>query len=141
MGWLSMQARREIKQLKYWGKLLKMEDARLPKIVYRQCKNRTAGLKGSFCYSIKSILGNLNLGHLWISEEIGEYSDWVSVVRAAIKSKDTDLWLLAMQEKPKLRLYRTLKTDLKPEEYLSWTVSAQQRALYAAAKRYAPTAH
>ena len=85
----------------------------------------------SFCYSIKSILGNLNLGHLWISEEIGEYSDWVSVVGAAIKSKDTDLWLLAMQEKSKLRLYRTLKTDLKPEEYLSWTVSAQQRALYA----------
>ena len=131
LGWLSMQARREIKQLKYWGKLLKMEDARLPKIVYRQCKNRTAGLKGSFCYSIKSILGNLNLGHLWISEEIGEYNDWVSVVRAAIKRKDTDLWLLAMQEKSKLRLYRTLKTDLKPEEYLSWTVSAQQRALYA----------
>jgi len=27
LGWLSMQARREIKQLKYWGKLLKMEDA------------------------------------------------------------------------------------------------------------------
>ena len=131
LGWLSMQARREIKQLKYWGKLLKMEDARLPKIVYRQCKNRTAGLKGSFCYSINSILGNLNLGHLWISEEIGEYNDWVSVVRAAVKRKDTDMWLLAMQEKSKLRLYRTLKTDLKPEEYLSWTVSAQQRALYA----------
>ena len=99
LGWLSMQARREIKQLKYWGKLLKMKDVRLPKIVYRQCKNRTARLKGSFCYSIKSILGNLNLGHLWMSEEIGEYSDWVSVVGAAIKRKDTDLWLLAMQEK------------------------------------------
>ena len=35
LGWLSLRARREFKQLLYWGKVLKMKDARLVKQVYQ----------------------------------------------------------------------------------------------------------
>ena len=34
LGWLSLKARRELKQLIYWGKVLKMDDSRLVKRVY-----------------------------------------------------------------------------------------------------------
>src|SRR3569623_1218074 len=61
LGWLSLKARRDIKQLKYWGRPAKMADFRLVKKVYTYCKDYTATQKGSFCYSVKNILGQLNL--------------------------------------------------------------------------------
>ena len=88
LGWISMKARRELKLLRYWGKLLKMEDSRLVKQIYRSCKPVTTGLKGSFCHSIQNILVNLNLGHLWFSEQIGELKDWMSLAKACVKRKD-----------------------------------------------------
>jgi len=65
LGWLSLRARREIRQLRYWGKIVKMEDSRLVKQIYKQCKDRTGGQRGSFCYSIKKLLIKFDLEHLW----------------------------------------------------------------------------
>jgi hypothetical protein len=76
LGWLSLRARREIRQLRYWGKLVKMEDSRLVKQIYKQCKERTGHQKRSFCYSVQTLLNKFDLGHLWRSELIGELNDW-----------------------------------------------------------------
>ena len=45
LGWLSLKARRELKQLIYWGKLLLMDDSRLAKVVYIKCKNTTDSMR------------------------------------------------------------------------------------------------
>jgi len=45
--------------------------------------------------------------------------------------RERDLWLRTLQQKPKLRLYRCLKTELREEEYLRWAVTVEQRSLYA----------
>ena len=131
LGWISMKARRELKLLRYWGKLLKMEDSRLVKQIYRSCKPVTTGLKGSFCHSIQNTLVNLNLGHLWLSEQIGELKDWMSLAKACVKRKDLELWAGALQKKAKLRVYRQLKSDLRQEEFLAWALPPKQRVLYA----------
>src|SRR3569623_4103 len=114
-----MKSRRDVKQLKYWGKLILMDDTRLAKQIFRKCKPLLATLKGSFCYSVKSLLTSLNLGHLWISEQIGSLKDWVGFVTATVKQKDTDLWLSSLQKK-KLKLYMQLKPDLCQEEISDW---------------------
>ena len=131
LGWLSLKARRDIKQLKYWGRLLKMADSRLVKKVYTYCKDYTATQKGSFCYSVKNILGQLNLGHLWVSEQVGESKEWVSLVMASVRQKDAEAWQLALQKKEKLRVYRTLKFNLKQEEYISWSLPAEHMSHFA----------
>lgn len=131
LGWLSLKSRRDIKQLKYWGKLLLMDDTRLVKQIFRQCKPFTSALKGSFCYSIRTLLASLNLGHLWVSEQIVSWKDWVGLVTTTVKQKDTELWLKAIQNKDKLKLYKLIKSDLCLEEYLDWDISSAQRALYA----------
>jgi len=131
LGWISMKARRDLKQLKYWGRLLNMDKSRLVRQIYAWCKDATVGLKGSFCYSIHKTLFDLNLGHLWRSELVGDYHDWVKLAGAAVKKKDMDLWLLSLQKKPKLRVYRTLKYELDQEEYLSWSIPAAHRVAYA----------
>jgi len=134
LGWLSMRARREIKQLIYWGRILLMDDSRLVKRVYRQCKEHTGRLQlaqGSFCHAIRELLASLNLNHLWLSEQIGDKKSWRSFVIASVKKRDFDLWRSGMQKKDTLELYRILKTEWNQEEYLSWSLSAEQMSQYA----------
>ena len=56
LGWLTMKARRDIKILKYWGKIVNMDNHRLVKAIYQECKRRTVRLKGSLCYSTHKFL-------------------------------------------------------------------------------------
>ena len=63
-------------------------------------------LKGSLCYSTHKILVGLKLEHLWESEQIGAYKDWVSFAVACVKRRDTEEWeecLKASKEGDKLR--------------------------------------
>jgi hypothetical protein len=121
LGWCSLKARREIK----------MQDSRLIKSIYRCCKDQTVSLKGSFCNAVYKSLVSLKLGHLWLSEQIGDLKKWVASVSVSIKERESGLWLLSLQQKSKLRLYRCLKTELRVEEYLNWSVTVEQRSLYA----------
>ena len=56
---------------------------------------------------------------------------WVSLLLSCVKQRDLDLWVMSLQKKKKLKLYRVLKTDLGQEEYLRWNITAEQRTLYA----------
>ncbi len=108
-----------------------MDDSRLVKQVYGKCKNYTENLKGSFCNSVKKILLDLKLGHIWDSEAIGDIKSWSSFISTAVRSRDTELWLKAVREKPKLYLFKSLKSDLAREDFLEWDISASHRAQYA----------
>ena len=108
-----------------------MEDSRLVKQIYKHCKAKTVKLKTSFCYHIRTILFNLNLGHLWASEEIGDYNDWSRLAKTSVTQQDANLWSLFMQKKAKLRIYRTIKTVLRQEEYVKWPLTPEQRSIYA----------
>ena len=126
-----MKARRDLKMLKYWGKLVLMEDSRLVKQIYTHCRNKTVGLKTSFCYQIRNLLISLNLGHLWISEEIGEYEDWVKLAETSVNQLDANLWSLSMQKKTKLRTYRAIKSVFRQEDYVMWVMPPEHRTIYA----------
>ena len=131
LGWMSLSARREIKVLKYWGRILNMDDSRLVKQVYRRCKQTNSRLKGSFCEAVRKTLEKLKLEHLWASEQIGKFKDWVIFINACVKRSETDLWQHKLSESRKLRTYRLLKTELRQEEYLSWQLPTHQRSQYA----------
>jgi hypothetical protein len=131
LGWMSLKARRERKQLIYWGKILNMDDLRLAKLVYLNCKNHTDSLRDSFCGAVKRTLTSLKLDHLWRSEAIGGLKDWISFITSVIRTKDKERWVLAVQKKPKLRLYSAIKSELAREDYISWQIPARHRALYA----------
>ena len=108
-----------------------MKDTRLVKQIYLKCKASTSGLKGSFCYSIRTLLTSLNLAHFWNTEQIVSWKDWVGLVTTTVRQKDTERWLRSILKKSKLRLYGTLKSDLCQEEYLEWEMSSAQRQIYA----------
>jgi hypothetical protein len=131
LGWPSMKARRDLKMLKYWGKLLHMDDSRLVKQIYRHCKTKTAGLKTSFCHHIRNLLISLNLEHIWLSEKIGNHKDWSKLAETSVNQRDANLWSMAMQKKSSLRLYRVIKSALRREEYTMWGLAPDHRSCYA----------
>ena len=95
-GWWTLKARRELIMLKYWGKILKSEDNSLVKNTYR---SRREELKqGSWCYYIRELLIGLNLENLWISEEIGMVSKFISLVKQRIRQREWIVWLHEVAE-------------------------------------------
>ena len=120
LGWLSLKARRDFKQLLYWGKLVMMDGSRLVKKIYTETEN----LKNSFCGSVKRILIDLKLGHLWESEAVGDLKGWKSLIATMVRSRDTELWMSEVEEISKLRLFRRLKTNLTREDFLDWDLAS-----------------
>ena len=77
------------------------------------------GDKKNWCYRTKVLLEQLGLGQVWASEQIGAtQAGWISQVKAVIKDREQKLWRLEVEQKPKLRLYANLKTNLELELYL-----------------------
>jgi hypothetical protein len=48
----------------------------------------------------------------------GSRNDWDIVIRATISEKEEKFWQARLELKPKLRLYRKIKTKLCIENYL-----------------------
>lgn len=110
-------------RLKYWSKIVRLDNSRLIKQVYiaRREEFNRKGKKDTknWCFWTWKFLKELGLEHIWESENFGSRNDWEVVIRATIKEKEEKFWLARLQEKPKLRLYRQIKTKLRMEDYLN----------------------
>jgi len=59
----------------FWARLVRMEDSRLVKQVYRHRKQ--AGRRVSdWCTQVHGTLLSIELGHIWMTEEVGSEKDW-----------------------------------------------------------------
>src|SRR4051812_9515672 len=111
---------RDLKRLVYWARLVRMEDNRLAKIVYRQRREQKVPRYTDWCSQIRRTLISLNLGHVWETDLVGQEQDFRRLVKASLRAREERDWLDQMTKKPKLRLYRTLKLELAREEYLRY---------------------
>ena len=118
LGWWTLNARRELLMLRFWGKIVAKRDDSLIKRIYRHRK-MSQPIKGSWCYSIRKVLNDLGLGESWESENIGSVQGWAKRVEKKIKDREVVTWLIAVQGTSKLRTYRRIKANLGLEEYLS----------------------
>ncbi len=99
-----------------------MSKDRLVYKIYRQrreefVKGRKTDKK-NWCYWTWKFLKELNLEHIWESEEIGVGNSFNKLTRELMKVKEESEWRERMQRKSKLRLYRKLKNKLALEEYV-----------------------
>ena len=123
------KGRRDFARLKFWHKILSLPDDRLLKKVYQICKVSTASVRSSWGYATRQLLEELNLVHIWTSELTGSRSEWLALIKDCIRGREIKIWKAGLEEKDKLRVYRSFKADLKREEYLSFP--SDQRSLLA----------
>ena len=104
LGWWTMRAQRDLKRLVYWARLVRMDDTRLVKFVYRQRREQKIQRYNDWCSQVRRTLISLKLGHVWESELVGREQDWKSLVKASLRAREEADWKDQMEKKPKLRL-------------------------------------
>jgi hypothetical protein len=134
LGWNKISSRRELLRLNFWSKIITMKkEDRLIYKVYRARKDEliAGGYKDkkNWCYWTWKFLQNLNLEHLWQSEKIELGSNFSNVVKKLVARKEESEWREEIEKKPKLRLYKKLKSRLVLEEYVLDLEREQRRHL------------
>lgn len=121
MGWLSVQHRQMYSLSRYYKKLLKMDNDHLPKKVFLNTINK----KDGWCGKMRDLLEKLNLLQYWeirsgVPTEMLDFS-----IRESAK---TEL-LQNINEKTKLRTYRTLRLGLETGSQVQCLYSRRTRSL------------
>jgi len=120
LGWETMKARRDEMRLRYWAKIVRMQEHRIPKIVYRQSKTRLEmeDPPPTWCKYTRDLLYRIGLGEYWETEEVPPEDEWAKIVREKIHIREEEEWRQEMKDHSKLRTYITLKHKLEREKYL-----------------------
>ena len=127
LGWERQRARRDEMRLRYWAKIVRMDDDRIVKMIYRASKNRlereeefNAAITPTWCQYTRRLMKKLDLETEWNTEQVeGGEADWNKLIRERIHEREQRKWLQKCLKKPKLRTYVWLKRRLRMEPYLS----------------------
>lgn len=108
LGWMTIKARRMKLMVKYWGKIVRMNEDRLVKRLYRE--GRISMVKGGWCERVENIMLLLGteLSNRWNTEDLsGSFfgGDFDSNVGFVIQRWEEIQYKNAISRKPKLELY------------------------------------
>ena len=129
-----MHARRDFLLLRYWYKVVRMEETRITKKVYRVTREKVLHdyNKENKCLwvnSVKEILEDIGLQSVWKGESLPSKREWDKLIKAKLHQREQLQWLNQMKMMPKLRTYVNLKTELKCERYLYIPISKEKRSM------------
>jgi len=85
LGWWTMRAQRDMKLLIYWARLVRLDDSRLVKQVYKYRRAQAVKRISDWCSQVHTTLTSIGLGHVWDSEEVGSEKEWKSLLKASIQ--------------------------------------------------------
>lgn len=113
---------RKLNMIRYWIKLLLLNEHFIPKRVYTMLKhdvdnNRTYnGL--NWAYQIKSILDNIGLSNIWIQQS--EIEIPFNLIRQRVFDMYKQSWYSAINNSNRLEMYSRYKHDFDMEQYLDF---------------------
>lgn len=106
MGWMTSFRRRNMVVLRYYNRIMKMEDQRLPKRVFLNSVNKS----GSWANQVGSLMDDLVLNHYWESGSVIP----PDILRLMVREKYKEELFRDVDERVKLRTYKTLCIGLIP---------------------------
>jgi len=123
MMWLKPRYRRWLSMLRFWNRLISMDDNRIAKHIflwdYNICNN-------NWSYELKNIFNELHLDHF---ENLSLCN--IEMAKASIWEKMQQDWLNDVYATPKLRTYKLYKTELAVKNYVSMNLNRQERSVAA----------
>jgi hypothetical protein len=138
MGWWTLQGRRDLLRLRFYGRLISMDEDRTVKQVYRLARSELPPLRRyrknrtqSWCVYTRHLMLQLGFQKEWEQEFVGDLKSWNRRVREAIKTRERESWLIEVSARPKLRTYVRLKQNLYREMYVNLRLTQTQRSIIA----------
>ena len=125
-GWLPCVYRQWISIIRYWNRLILLDENRLTKTVfnsdYETCQN-----KNNWCSDIKNMLGTIGLSDYFYNRETIDSSP------ATRKTKEhfTSQWRNSIAQTPKLRTYKLFKNAHTTDQYVLLDLQKNERFMLA----------
>lgn len=121
LGWLSSLRRRNLSVIRFYNRIQKMDSDRLPKRLFVNTKQNTV------CWAnrIKGLLDELYLGHYWETNSVIPEDIYTMMVREKCKEE----LFAAIDQKVKLRTYRTFCVGLTPSAHVKCNMNKSTRSL------------
>jgi hypothetical protein len=123
MGWIPPIIRRHLCMLRYWNRLLTMNENRLSKRLF-ELEYRTN--ESSWCREIESIFESMNMNDMFIDKHVCDLSVCKTIMLNSWKKEVADNVI----SKPKLRTYVQFMDLNSPPEYLTKLVPRSKRSLF-----------
>ena len=127
MGWLSPQYRRWLEMLRFWNRLISLEDTRLTKKLFNHMHSLSREADTDWCGNIRSILSFINLREYFDNRQQVN----IESCRSLLLAKQRESWIATVSQKPKLRFYSLFKSTFTSEKYVEISLSSYERSVLA----------
>ena len=120
-GRFPLAVRQRINILKYWCRIINMENNSIVKNTYLELHKLSADGHYTWCSLIQSILSDHELNHIWHSQSIVNTNEFVNNAKEFEHARFIMNWKNAIEDSsahPILRTYKLFKTEFQFEPYL-----------------------
>jgi len=123
MGWCPARIRRCLCVLRYWNRLILLDENRLTKKIFQSDFESNS----PWCKRVKTILSDIGLVDLYSNKMYVNIDE----CRNRMSDKYCTEWLEDVKNKPKLRTYAQFKNTFGVENYVTLNLTRQQRSMLA----------
>jgi hypothetical protein len=119
LGWWSLKARRVMLRLRYWGKLIRMDEGRLVKKIYRESKrdHDDDNKVMNWCSYTHELLRTVGLADHWDDlSVVRDAGAWTKMVGEKVADWEQTNWRAEVAGNRVLDVYKRMKHDLGPRE-------------------------
>jgi hypothetical protein len=106
------------KVIKYWIKLLQMNDETISKKCYWMLKILDENKRYNWVTNVKGLLFKHGFGYVWFAQEIGDAKAFLHIFKQRVADCAYQEWHEAISNSPKLSSYSEFKSLLDIERYL-----------------------
>ena len=128
MGWLKTKYRHYIHVIRFWNRLVNMDNHRLTKHIFQSDALFSVTGKRNWSYYVNSIIQNLRLPENVFENFVA--CDNLNVKQKTFLSMEAE-WKPDISKKPKLRKYITLKKNFAIPNYVSTLLPKPHRSIFA----------
>ena len=120
LGRVPMLIKRKINLIKYWKKIITLDDNNLVKAAYQMLRiddsnNKTYKNK-NWATQVKNILNDHGFSNIWLTENIDKYT--FEIIKNRIINTYCQNWYTNINNSAKLRTYALFKHSFNSEKYL-----------------------
>ena len=124
MGWISLKYKRYSAMLRFWNRLIRIDNSRLVKRIFLWYYDNPTD---NWCNDILQIAKLVDMDNVYENKEVFDLRKAENKFWLLMKEE----WLDVLKSKPKLRTYMLFKSEFKVESYVLKNTKKSNRSLFA----------
>ena len=105
--------------VKYWLKLIEMDQNRNPLACYKMLKDLDDQGRRTWATDIRNMLYRYGFGHVWMNQGVGDTTAFINAFYQRVRDCAMQEWNSSRANSSKLKFYNRVKTELGFELYLT----------------------